>query len=45
MNIDVPKEKVLSINPQVQSLASIPEKAFYGAEKYGDIRINPNNTC
>ncbi len=45
MNIDVSKEKILTINPEAQKLDTIPEKDFYNAEKYGDIRINPNNTC
>lgn len=45
MNIDVPKDKILTINPAVQNLASIPEKDFYNSDHFGDIRINPNDTC
>lgn len=45
MNIQVPKEKILSINATAKNLNTIPERDFHGAEKYGDIRINPNNTC
>jgi hypothetical protein len=45
MNIEVPKDKILSLHPEAKNLNTIPEKNFHGAEKYGDIRINPNNTC
>lgn len=45
MNVDVPKDKILTINPAVQNLASIPEKDFYNTDRFGDIRINPNDTC
>jgi hypothetical protein len=45
MNIQVPRDKILTINNQAKTLDAIPEKDFYGPEKYGDIRINPNSTC
>jgi hypothetical protein len=45
LNIQVPKDKILTIHPTAKNLDSIPERDFYGVEKYGDIRINPNNTC
>jgi hypothetical protein len=45
MNINVSKDKILTINSEAKKLNTIPEKDFYSAEKYGDIRINPNNTC
>jgi len=45
MNIEVPKDKILTIHPEAKNLNTIPEKDFYGPEKYGDIRINPNSTC
>ncbi len=45
MNVDVTKDKILTINTQALAKTSILEKEFHGAEKYGDIRINPNNTC
>lgn len=45
MNIDVTKNMILSINSSVKNLTQIPEKDFYNSDQYGDIRINPNNTC
>jgi hypothetical protein len=45
MNVDVLKEKILTINPEVIKLDAIPEQDFYNTDKYADIRINPNNTC
>lgn|GEM_PF-1000795 len=45
INIEVPKDRILTINSDANKLNTIPERDFYGAEKYGDIRINPNNTC
>lgn len=45
MNIEVQKDKILTIHPEAKNLNTIPEKDFYGPEKYGDIRINPNSTC
>lgn len=45
MNIEVPKDKILTIHLEAKKLNTIPEKDFYGSEKYGDIRINPNSTC
>lgn len=45
MNIEVPRDKILTIHPEAKKLQTIPESDFYGAEKYGDIRINPNSTC
>ncbi len=45
MHIEVPKDKILTINSVAKSLSTTPEKDFYGPEKYGDIRINPNSTC
>lgn len=45
MNVDVLKEKILTINPSVMGMSMIPEKDFYNTDRFGDIRINPNNTC
>lgn len=45
MNINVIKDKILTINKDATKLASIPEKDFYNKDMYGDIRINPNRTC
>lgn len=45
MNVDVTKDKILTINSEAQKLTSIPEKDFYNSDRFGDIRINPNDTC
>ncbi len=45
LNTDVPKDKILTINAEAQKLTSIPEKDFYNTDHFGDIRINPNDTC
>jgi hypothetical protein len=41
----LPQDKVRTINPDAQKLATIPEKDFYDHDVYGDIRFNPNETC
>ena len=45
MNVDVAKDKILTINSEAQKLISIPEKDFHSFDRFGDIRINPNDTC
>jgi hypothetical protein len=45
MNVDVTKDTILTINPEAKKLTSIPEKDFYNSDQFGDIRINPNDTC
>ena len=43
--LDIPKDKVFSINSTASQLEKIPEKDFYNHDNYGDIRFNPNETC